>query len=113
MQEKFVPSRNDIVWLEFNPKAGHEQAGRRPAYVISPEQYNQKVGLALFCPVTSKIKGYPYEVKIPDNFKVKGVILCDQIKSLDWRIRKAELICKLSDDIFNEVSAKLTTLICT
>ena len=111
VREKFVPSRGDIVWLEFSPKAGHEQSGRRPAYVISPKQYNQKVGLALFYPVTSTIKGYPYEVEITDNLEVKGVILSDQIKSLDWRVRKAELICKLSDDIFDEVNAKLATLI--
>ncbi len=107
----YVPSRGDIIWLEFNPQTGHEQAGRRPVFVISPRQYNSKVGLGLFCPVTAKIKNYPFEVRIPDDLEIKGVILADQIKSLDWQVRKAELICKLPDEIFKEVYAKIKTLI--
>jgi len=83
----YIPDRGDIVWLEFNPQAGHEQAGLRPALVISPAAYNSLVGLALMCPITSKIKGYPFEVLIPKKFKINGAILADQIKSLDWRTR--------------------------
>jgi len=73
-----TPKRGDVVWLSFNPQAGHEQAGRRPAVVLSPEAYNARTGLALFCPVTSQVKGYPFEVAIPDNERVSGVILADQ-----------------------------------
>jgi mRNA interferase MazF len=79
----YVPDRGDLVWLEFTPQAGSEQRGRRPALVLSPKTYNGKVGLALFCPVTSKIKGYPFEVKLPDGSEVSGVVLSDQLKSLD------------------------------
>ena len=107
----YIPSRGDIVWLIFTPQAGHEQAGHRPALIISPRQYNQKVGLGLFCPVTSHVKGYPFEVNIPDNLMIKGVILSDQIKSLDWKIRKAKLICKLPNEVIEEVLAKIKTLI--
>jgi mRNA interferase MazF len=84
-----VPDRGDVVWLEFNPQAGSEQAERRPALVISPRSYNRKVGLALVCPITSRVKGYPFEVELPEGIEVKGAILCDQIKSLDWRARHA------------------------
>lgn len=109
--QTYIPSRGDIIWLEFTPQAGREQSGRRPALVISPRQYNQKVGLGLFCPVTSHVKGYPFEVKIPDNLMIKGVILSDQIKSLDWKIRKAKLICKLTNEVFKEVLGKTKALI--
>ena len=111
MPRTYIPSRGDIIWFRFTPQAGHEQAGHRPALVISPRQYNQKVGLGLFCPVTSHVKGYPFEVKIPDNLMVKGVILSDQIKSLDWKIRKAKLICRLPNEVIEEVLAKIKTLI--
>jgi mRNA interferase MazF len=82
MVKNYIPERGDIVWLNFTPQTGHEQMGRRPAIVISPFDYNEKVGLGLFCPITSKIKGYPFEVKI-ENKKIDGVVLSDQIKSLD------------------------------
>lgn len=111
MPRTYIPSRGDIIWLIFTPQSGHEQAGHRPALVISPRQYNQKVGLGLFCPVTSHVKGYPFEVNIPDNLMIKGVILSDQIKSLDWKIRKAKLICKLPNEVIEEVLAKIKTLI--
>jgi mRNA interferase MazF len=107
----YIPDRGDAVWLDFNPQSGHEQAGRRPALVISPKAYNQKVGLALFCPITSHDKGYPFEVAIPANAKVKGVILCDQIKSLDWRARNSALIGKLNDTVINEALKKIQTLV--
>jgi mRNA interferase MazF len=89
---RFVPDRGDLVWLDFEPQRGREQSGRRPAVVISPRSYNGKIGLALFCPVTSRVKGYPFEVALPGESRVKGVVLADQIKSLDWRARRARLI---------------------
>lgn len=108
-----VPDKGDIVWLSFNPQTGHEQSGRRPALVISPQEYNGKTDLAIFCPITSQVKGYPFEVKIPDNLEISGVILSDQIKSLDWKTRKAEFICKLPKDAFidtlNKINALLTS----
>ncbi|CAN5586593.1 endoribonuclease MazF [soil metagenome] len=107
----YVPERGDAVWLDFNPQSGHEQAGRRPALVISPRSYNQKVGLALFCPITSQTKGYPFEVVIPKGTKLKGVVLSDQLKSLDWRARNASLITKLPGDVINEVLQKTRTLL--
>lgn len=111
MAATYVPARGDVVWLTFDPQAGHEQAGRRPAVVVSPREYNGKVGLALFCPVTSKRKNYPYEVQIPQVLKIiSGVILSDQLKSLDWRARKAEHICRLPAHTTLEALAKIRTL---
>jgi mRNA interferase MazF len=107
----YIPDSGDIVWITFNPQAGHEQAGRRPALVLSPAAYNGKVGLAILCPITSQVKGYPFEVLIPDDLEIKGAILSDQVKSLDWKARKAEFSCQLSSSIFNEVVQKLSTLI--
>lgn len=107
----YIPRRGDVVWLSFNPQAGHEQASRRPAMVLSPEAYNARVGLALLCPVTSQVKGYPFEVAIPDNDRVSGVILADQVKSLDWRAHQAELIISLPAHTVEEVLAKLGTLL--
>ena len=107
----YTPDRGDIVWIMFNPQAGHEQAGRRPALVLSPVAYNAKVGLALFCPITSQIKGYPFEVLLPADLPVVGVILADQVKNLDWRVRKAEFICKLSVETITLVLKKFNTLI--
>ncbi|MGI8435697.1 MAG: endoribonuclease MazF [Chthoniobacterales bacterium] len=84
MAARYVPDRGDVVWIEFDPQAGHERAGHRPAVVLSPRSYNQKSGLALVCPVTSRIKGYPFEVQLTTDWAVKGAVLCDQMKSLDW-----------------------------
>jgi mRNA interferase MazF len=107
----YIPDRGDLVWITFNPQAGHEQAGRRPAMVLSPASYNRKVGLAILCPITGQIKGYPFEVSIPDGLKVKGAILSDQVKSLDWKARQAELVCKLPSATVEEVLQKLNTLL--
>ncbi len=107
----YSPERGDLVWLTFNPQAGHEQAGRRPALVLSPAAYNGKVGLAVFCPITSQVKGYPFEVILPEGLPVKGVILTDQIKNLDWRVRQAEKICSLPVEVFLEVLEKLAVLL--
>ncbi len=111
MSGRYVPRRGDVVWISLNPHAGHEQAGRRPALVISPNRYNGRVGLALLCPITSQTKGYPFEVRIPPEREVTGVVLSDQVKSLDWRARQAEFICRLPGAITIEVLDKLGTLV--
>jgi len=107
----YVPDRGDLVWLEFTPQAGSEQRGRRPALVLSPKAYNGKVGLALFCPVTSKNKGYPFEVVLPDGYAVSGVVLSDQLKSLDWRSRKVKFIERVSSDVIAMVTARVLPLL--
>jgi mRNA interferase MazF len=107
----YVPDRGDLVWLEFTPQAGTEQRGRRPALVLSPRSYNGKVGLALFCPVTSKVKGYPFEVELPEGYAVSGVVLSDQLKSLDWRSRKARLIDRVPRDVIVMVIARVIPLV--
>ena len=107
----YIPERGDIVWLTFDPQAGHEQAGHRPALVISPKVYNAKTGLALVCPITSQIKQYAFEVGIPAGLPVSGVVLADQIKSLDWKARKADYICKLFPEITEDVIAKIIPLL--
>src|SRR5215470_18783722 len=107
----YIPDRGDAVWITLNPQAGHEQAGRRPFVVLSPAAYNGKVGLMLLCPITNQIKGYPFEVAIPQGLKVTGAILSDQAKSLDLRARRAELICRLPESIVNAVLKKLSTLL--
>ncbi len=109
----YVPDRGDVVWITLNPQAGHEQAGRRPALVISPAAYNGNVGLALLCPITNQVKGYPFEVRIPQALAVTGVVLADQVKSLDWRARKVELIGTLPEATVAEVLRKLGTLLST
>ena len=111
MSKRYVPSRGDLIWLTFNPQAGHEQAGRRPAVVVSPKLYNERTGLALFCPVTIKAKGYPFEVQLPKNCTIQGVILSDQVKSLYWIARRAELVCETSPETMQELIDKLKTLI--
>jgi mRNA interferase MazF len=107
----YVPESGDLVWIAFNPQAGHEQAGHRPALVLSPKAYNGKVGLALLCPITSQVKGYPFEVLMPEGLEIAGAILSDKVKSLDWKARKAKFSCKLPSEKFNEVIKKLNTLI--
>ncbi|NOX61272.1 MAG: endoribonuclease MazF [Chloroflexi bacterium] len=107
----YIPDRGDIVWISFNPQAGHEQAGRRPALVLSPASYNGRVGLALLCPITTKAKGYPFEVELRGNLAIRGVVLSDQIKSLDWRIRSAEFVCKLPEENVQQVLNRLMLLL--
>ena len=106
MPTGYVPARGDFIWLEFSPQAGH-----RPAFVISPEPYNRKTGLALVCPITNQTKGYPFEVLVPPGLKVKGAILSDQIKSLDWRARHATFLGKAPAPLTAEVLSKSTTLL--
>lgn len=106
----YTPDRGDLIWLNFTPQAGHEQRGRRPAVVISPKQYNRKTNLALCCPVTSNIKGYPFEVHLTGK-KASGVILSDHIKNMDWKIRRAKFIERVDPNVLSECVAKLSTLI--
>ena len=106
-----VPERGDAVWIDFDPQTGRKQAGRRPAVVLSPAAYNGKVGLALFCPVTSRVKGYPFEVGIPDGLPVSGVILADQVKSLDWRRRNASQIAALPRETVAAVLRRVHALL--
>jgi len=108
---KYVPQRGDVIWITLNPQGGHEQAGRRPALVLSPAAYNRKVGLAILCPIANQIKGYPFEVLIPDGLAITGAILSDQVKSLDWRAREAEWICALPTRTVTEILQKLNTLL--
>ena len=111
MTDNYIPNRGDIVWINMNPQAGHEQDGRRPAVVLSPYSYNAKVGLALFSPVTNQIKGYPFEVIIPEGSKITGAVLSDQVKSLDWKVRNAEFFDKIPESVTLEVLTKIATLL--
>ncbi len=108
---RFLPDRGDVVWVNLDPRAGHEQAGRRPAVVLSPAAYNGKVGLAILVPVTSQVKGYPFEVLLPAGLPVSGAVLSDQVKSLDWVDRGATLLGRLPDDVMAEIFGKLEALL--
>lgn len=107
---RYIPDRGDVVWLNFSPQQGREQAHRRPAVVISPKLYNEKARLALLCPITSQIKGYPFEVPISER-RVRGAILADQVRSLDWRARNASFIQRVKPATLSDVQEKLLTLI--
>src|SRR5262245_19369948 len=107
----YTPERGDLVWLSFDPQIGHEQAGRRPALTLSPLRYNRTLGLALFCPITSRSKGYPYEVMLPPGLSISGVVLADQVRNLDWKARQAAFIAKASLITIAEVLGKLDTLL--
>ena len=106
----YIPSKGDLIWLDFSPQAGHEQKGRRPALVISSKEYNKKTHLALCCPVTSNRKGYPFEV-ILSGQKIKGVILTDHLRNLDWKVRKARFIEKTKPKTLSECLEKIIALI--
>ena len=107
----YVPERGDVVWLDFDPQAGHEQSGRRPAFVVSPASYNGKTGLMLCCPITSQVKGYPFEVEVVGSADVRGVILADQVKSLDWQVRKAEKKGMVAKTAMEEVIDKIKAIL--
>jgi mRNA interferase MazF len=109
--KRYVPDRGDAVWLTFDPQAGHEQSGRRPAIVLSPYAYNDRTGLAIFCPVTSKTKHYPFEVAVPEGLPISGAILADQVRSLDWHARRAAHICRMPAETTDEILGKLGTLL--
>lgn len=106
----YIPDKADIVWIDLSPTKGHEQAGRRPVLVLSPQAYNSRAGLMLICPITSKSKGYPFEVKVSGE-KTSGVVLSDQLRSLDWQTRKATFIEFGHPDLLEEVRQKLLKLI--
>lgn len=108
---QYVPEQGDLVWIKFHPQAGHEQSGLRPALILSPAGYNGKVGLALICPITSKIKGYPFEVILPEKLEISGAVLSDQVKNMDWRARKAKFIAKVPVEIVNDVMIKIKILL--
>jgi len=111
MVKNYIPERGDLVFVNFIPQAGREESGRRPALVLSPRAYNEKTGLALFCPITSKAKGYPFEVSLQENARIHGVVLADAVKNLDWRARKASLAGHISEAALREVSQKLAILL--
>ena len=111
VEAPYVPDRGDIVWLAFSPQAGHEQAGHRPALILSPRSYNEKSSLTLFCPITSRVKGYPFEVLLPAEGTITGVVLSDQIRSLDWRARRARFETRAPPQVVREVREKLTVLL--
>jgi len=106
-----APDRGDLVWLAFSPHAGHEQSGRRPAIVLSPRAYHQKTPFAVVCPITSTVKGYPFEVQLPPESPVSGAVLSDQIKSIDRHARKIEVIGQAPKGVMEEITAKLTALL--
>jgi mRNA interferase MazF len=108
---EYVPDAGDLVWIDFTPQAGREQAGRRPAVVLSPRSYNERAGLAVMCLITSQSKGYPFEVALAVGGRVRGMILSDHMKSLDWRERKAEKAGRLSPSILREVLERVSSLL--
>lgn len=108
--KSYIPEKGDIVWIDLSPTRGHEQANVRPVVVVSPRAYNKKLGLLVACPVTSQVKGYPFEV-IVDEKKIAGVVLVDQIRSMDWRSRNVKFIQKASADLIAEVSQKIKILL--
>lgn len=107
----YVPDTGDLIWLTFDPQAGREQAGRRPALVLSPRLYNERSGLALVCPVTSRVKGYPFEVGLPEGMRIGGVILADHLKSVDWKERRAEVVGRVPQEVLDEVLSRLSPLL--
>ena len=111
MVKPYVPERGDVVWLNFTPQAGHEQAGHRPALVLSPASYNRKTGLMLCCPITGQVKGYPFEVAVEGDTSVSGVILADQVKSLDWRARQAKRKGRVSPEVTERTLTRVRALL--
>lgn len=107
----YVPDHGDVVWIDFDPQAGHEQAGRRPALILSPARYNGRIKLVILCPITSRVKGYPWEVPIPPGLPVSGVILSDQVKSMDWTARNTQFICVIPRHVVALVRQRLQALI--
>ena len=111
MKAAYVPGAGDFVWLTFDPQAGREQAGRRPAVVLSPRIYNAKSALALVCPITNQAKGYPFEVAVPAGGGATGVILADHVKSVDWKARRAEKMGNCPTEVMDEIRARLAPLL--
>lgn len=108
---RYVPDAGDLVWLTFDPQAGHEQRGRRPALILSPRAYNEKARLAIACPITSQVKGYPFEVPLPPAAKITGVVLTDHVKNLDWQARRVVFEAKAPADVLTDVRERLRALL--
>ena len=106
-----APERGDAVWLDFAAGTGHEQDGRRPALILSPRSYHARTGLALVCPITRQVKGYPFEVALPAGFPVDGVVLADQVKSVDWVARRSSFIVRAPDEVVRSVGALVARLL--
>ncbi len=106
-----TPGRGDLIWITFTPQAGHEQAGRRPAVVLSPREYHRKTAFVVVCPITTTIKRYTFEVVLPEGLAVVGAVLSDQVKSLDRHVRDIEVVGKVPDAVMNEITAKLGALL--
>lgn len=107
----YVPDRGDVVWVEFNPQAGHEQAGHRPALVLSTLEFNRRMKVAFVCPITNQPKGIPFEVPVPAGNKVTGVVLCQHAKSIDWGARQVTFLCRLDDETINEVTGRILSFV--
>ncbi|PJF39682.1 MAG: mRNA-degrading endonuclease [Chloroflexi bacterium] len=107
----YTPARGDVVWVNLNPRTGHEQAGRRPVVILTPQDYNQKVGLAIVCPITSQDKNYPFDVHIPDGLDVHGVVLSNHVHSIDWQARQVEFITRLPDEILDDIRENIYALL--
>ncbi len=108
---EYVPDAGDLIWLDFTPRVGREQAGRRPAVVLSPRSYNEKTSLAVVCPITGQAKGYPFEVAVPPGARIGGVILSDHLKNLDWRQRQAQIAGKIPRSLLDQVRARVAALL--
>lgn len=111
MTRAYVPDAGDLVWLTFDPQAGHEQRGRRPALILSPRIYNAKARLAIACPITSQVKGYPFEVALPAAGTITGVVLADYVRNVDWEARRVVFEAKASAEVLTEVRARLRALL--
>ena len=108
---RYVPERGDLVWLIFDPEAGHGRAGRYPVLVLSPALYNRRASLALVCPISNQVKGYPFEVALPQGLSISGVVLADHVNSADWVARHAQFTGKAPPEVIAEVTAKLRPLL--
>ena len=108
---RYVPRAGDLIWLDFDPQTGREQAGRRPALVLSPSSYNAKSSLAIVCPVTSRAKGYPFEVTLPESGKISGAVLADHLRSVDWERRHADFASKVSGEVLRAVQERIALLL--
>src|SRR4051812_34981098 len=111
VEEAYVPARGDLIWLSFSPQAGREQSGRRPALVLSAKSYNEKAMLCVVCPITSQQKNYPFEETLPEDIQIRGVVLADHVKSLDWMERKAKFICTVSEEVVSKIAVKTGRLL--
>jgi len=111
VRKSYTPERGDLIFVNLSPNGGHEQKGKRPAVVLSPRSYNQKTGMAIVVPVTSRVKGYPFESPLPENIKVSGVALCDQLRQIDWEFRKAQFLDRVPDGTLKIILAKSRALL--